>query len=261
MCVCFSQRDFVHMWVSLWTNVFSLLLNKTSICVILSHCLVAVFRGLLHTDGSAFRARFMPFFMIHLSPFVLSQNSIRTFSAALYQNVLVSNVKGFFFFLSMWENELLQHTGEGQQQTHGFIWNPNCTLFPWASRRWKTTPVVLLRGHKGALRSLFHLAPLIVKQITSSVLRHMIGSKLRIQDRSPPQHSPPPSRSLFRRLVNVAQRRSIPADLIKRVAYEATTGLHTHCYTGNYQHPARSHRPHPHIHTHTHAHARTHTPS
>lgn len=89
------------MWVSLWTNVFSLLLNKTSICVILTHCLVAVFRGLLHTDGSAFRARFMPFFMIHLSPFVLSQNSIRTFSAALYQNVLVSNVKGFFFFVNV----------------------------------------------------------------------------------------------------------------------------------------------------------------
>lgn len=47
------------------SNGFSLPLNKTSICVILAHCLVSIFRGLVHTNGTI-GANFMPFFMMRL---------------------------------------------------------------------------------------------------------------------------------------------------------------------------------------------------
>lgn len=63
----------------------------------------------------------------------------------------------------------------------------------------------------------FHLAPVITRKLPPLFL-DMIESRLI----DPP--TPPPSAW---RLVNAALRGSIRADLIKRVAYEATTGLHT----------------------------------
>lgn len=65
VCFCFSGRV-CTVCSYMRSNGFSLPLNKTSICVILAHCLVAIFRRLLHTDRTI-GATFIPFFMMPLT--------------------------------------------------------------------------------------------------------------------------------------------------------------------------------------------------
>lgn len=79
--------------------------------------------------------------------------------------------------------------------------------------------VVLFVDLTGALFSRFPFCNRDYNKLHSP-FPDMMGSR-RID---PP--SPPPLPPVWR-LVNVAQRGSIRADLIKRVAYEATAGLHT----------------------------------
>lgn len=80
--------------------------------------------------------------------------------------------------------------------------------------------VVLLEHLTGALFSRFPFSTCDYNKLPS-LSRH---DWIQAHRSAPPPLSLP---LLACRLVNAAQRGSIPADLIKRVAYEATAGLHT----------------------------------
>lgn len=98
------------------------------------------------------------------------------------------------------------------------IYNCGVQRFQLRASSLEALVAVLVAGLMGALFSLLPFSTGDYKKITSSVSRHDW-----IQAHRSPPLPPPPAW----RLVNAALRGSIQADVIKRVAYEATAGLHT----------------------------------
>lgn len=133
----------------------------------------------------------------------------------------------------MLENQLPQHTDEGQPASYWFMWM--LQILSTSVPPLETYACSSLAWPQGCVALTFTWSPADCEANYLLCSKTWLDpcSRSRIDSPSNPTLSLSLSLlclPLFRRLVNVAQRRSIPADLIKRVAYEATTGC-THTVT------------------------------